>query len=423
MTLPRVHYAFVVAGLTCLVLLVGAGMRAVPGVFVVPFEQEFGWSRATISLAVGVCIGLYGLTAPFSAAMMDRFGIRGTMLGALASIGTALALLPLMTKSWHLIALWGVMIGLGIGFVANVMAAIVATRWFVEKRGTVMGVLTSATAAGQLLFLPPLAIIAATWGWRAMALTLAAAVLALIPLVFWLMRDRPEDLGIRAYGEGPDAKPNAPPATGNPIRNAFAALFFGLRRRDFYLLAGTFFICGASTNGLIGTHLVPACIDNGIPEVMAASLLASMAIFNFIGATGSGWLSDRVDCRILLCVYYGLRGLSLMFLPFSFDTFYTLSIFAVFYGLDWIATVPPTVKLIGQSFGREKTAVMYGWITCCHQLGGASAAFFGGVLRVNFDTYMHAFMISGLLCLIAAVLALFIGYSRPAPVKPAVAPA
>jgi sugar phosphate permease len=423
LTLPRVHYAFVVAGLTFLVLLVGAGMRAVPGVFVVPFEQEFGWSRATISLAVGVCIGLYGLTAPFSAAMMDRFGIRGTMLGALASIGTALALLPLMTKSWHLIALWGVMIGLGIGFVANVMAAIVATRWFVEKRGTVMGVLTSATAAGQLLFLPPLAIIAATWGWRAMALTLAAAVLALIPLVFWLMRDRPEDLGIRAYGEGPDAKPNAPPATGNPIRNAFAALFFGLRRRDFYLLAGTFFICGASTNGLIGTHLVPACIDNGIPEVMAASLLASMAIFNFIGATGSGWLSDRVDCRILLCVYYGLRGLSLMFLPFSFDTFYTLSIFAVFYGLDWIATVPPTVKLIGQSFGREKTAVMYGWITCCHQLGGASAAFFGGVLRVNFDTYMHAFMISGLLCLIAAVLALFIGYSRPAPVKPAVAPA
>jgi sugar phosphate permease len=315
------------------------------------------------------------------------------------------------------------MIGLGIGFVANVMAAIVATRWFVEKRGTVLGILTSATAAGQLLFLPPLAIIAATWGWRAMALTLAAAVLALIPLVFWLMRDRPEDIGIKAYGEPADARPNAPPATGNPIRNAFAALFTGLRRRDFYLLAGTFFICGASTNGLIGTHLVPACIDNGIPEVMAASLLASMAIFNFIGATGSGWLSDRVDCRILLCVYYGLRGLSLMFLPFSFDTFYTLSLFAVFYGLDWIATVPPTVKLIGQSFGREKTAVMYGWITCCHQFGGASAAFFGGVLRVNFDTYMHAFMISGMLCLIAAVLALFIGYNRPAPVKPAVAAA
>jgi sugar phosphate permease len=421
----KFHYAFVVAGVTFLVLLVGAGMRAVPGVFVVPFETEFGWSRATISLAVGVCIGLYGLTAPFSAAMMDRFGVRGTMLGALTSIGTALALLPLMTQSWHLIVLWGVMIGVGIGFVANVLAAIVATRWFVARRGLVMGVLTSATAAGQLLFLPPLAIIAAAWGWRAMAATLAVAVLGLIPVVWLLMRDRPEDIGVKAFGETADTKPLAP-ATGNPIRNSFAALGFGLRHRDFYLLAGTFFVCGASTNGLIGTHLVPACIDNGIPEVMAASLLASMAIFNFIGATGSGYLSDRVDCRILLCVYYGLRGLSLLFLPFSFDTFYTLSVFAIFYGLDWIATVPPTVKLIGQSFGREKTAVMYGWITAVHQIGGASAAFFGGVLRVNFDTYMHAFMISGLLCLIAAIMALFIGVGRLAPEpkpKPAAAAA
>jgi len=327
-----------------------------------------------------------------------------------------------MTQSWHLIVLWGVMIGLGIGFIANVVAAIVATRWFVAKRGLVMGVLTSATAAGQLLFLPPLAIIAANFSWRAMALTLAVAVLGLIPLVWGLMRNRPEDVGLKAYGETADARPPAP-VTGNPIRAAFTALGVGLRSRDFYLLAGTFFVCGASTNGLIGTHLVPACIDNGIPEVMAASLLASMAIFNFIGATGSGWLSDRVDCRVLLCVYYGLRGLSLLWLPFSFDTFYTLSVFAIFYGLDWIATIPPTVKLIGQSFGREKTAVMYGWITAVHQIGGACAAFFGGVLRVNFDTYMHAFMISGLLCLLAAIMALFIGTSRAAPVKPAVATA
>ena len=422
MTIPKFHYAFVVAGVTFMVLLIGAGMRAVPGVFVVPFETEFGWSRATISLAVGVCIGLYGLSAPFSAAMMDRFGVRNTMLGALCLIGAALSMLPLMTQSWHLIVLWGVMIGLGIGFIANVVAAIVATRWFVAKRGLVMGVLTSATAAGQLLFLPPLAIIAANFGWRAMALTLAVAVLGLIPLVWGLMRNRPEDVGLKAYGETADARPPAP-VTGNPIRAAFAALGVGLRSRDFYLLAGTFVVCGASTNRLIGTHLVPACIDNGIPEVMAASLLASMAIFNFIGATGSGWLSDRVDCRVLLCVYYGLRGLSLLWLPFSFDTFYTLSVFAIFYGLDWIATIPPTVKLIGQSFGREKTAVMYGWITAVHQIGGACAAFFGGVLRVNFDTYMHAFMISGLLCLLAAIMALFIGTSRAAPVKPAVATA
>jgi sugar phosphate permease len=298
----------------------------------------------------------------------------------------------------------------------------VATRWFVEKRGLVMGFLTSATAAGQLLFLPPLAIIAAAYGWRTTVITLAVAVLGLIPLVYFLMRNRPEDIGIKAYGEKADAKPQVA-ASGNPIRAAFTALGEGLRNRDFYLLAGTFFICGASTNGLIGTHLIPACIDNGIPEVMAASLVASMAIFNVIGATGSGYLSDRVDCRLLLFVYYGLRGLSLLFLPFSFDTFYTLSIFVVFYGLDWIATIPATVKLVGQSFSREKTAVMFGWITCCHQLGGASAAFFGGVLRVTFDTYMYAFMISGLLCLLAAIMALFIGYNREQPVKPAVAAA
>src|SRR5439155_14578358 len=184
-------------------------------------------------------------------------------------------------------------------------------------------------------------------------------VLGLLPIVAMLMRDRPENMGLTAYGEPPGAKPSAPP-TGNPVRAAFAGLRLGLRTRDFYLLAGTFFVCGASTNGLIGTHLIPACIDNGIPEVAAASMFASMAIFNFVGATGSGWLSDRVDCRILLCVYYGLRGLSLLVLPFSFDTFYTLSLFAVFYGLDWIATIPPTVKLVGQTFGREKTGVVYG---------------------------------------------------------------
>lgn len=422
MTAPKIHYAWVIAAVTFLSLLIGAGIRAVPGVFVVPLETEFGWSRATISLAVGISIGLYGLMAPFSAATMDRFGVRRTMFTALAAIGTGVVLLPLVTQSWQFILLWGIVVGSGIGFVANVLAAVVATRWFVQKRGTVLGILTSATAAGQLLFLPPLAIVTVAYGWRVMMLVVAAIVLGLVPIVWLLMRNRPEDIGLKAYGEAADAKPVAAP-TGNPVRTAFQGLALGLRSRDFYLLAGTFFICGASTNGLIGTHLIPACIDNGIPEIAAASLLASMAIFNFIGATGSGWLSDRVDCRVLLCVYYSLRGVSLLILPFSFDTFYGLALFTAFYGLDWIATIPPTVKLIGQSFGREKTAVIYGWVTCSHQIGGASAAFLGGVLRVNFDTYMHAFMLSGLLCFLAAIMALFIGYNREQPVKPAVAAA
>ena len=247
-----------------------------------------------------------------------------------------------------------------------------------------------------------------------MALVVAGVVLGLVPVVAFLMRDRPEDVGLRAYGEEPGTKVDDAGSPAIRCASAFSGLRLGLRTRDFYLLAGTFFVCGASTNGLIGTHLIPACIDNGIPEVAAASLLASMAIFNFVGATGSGWLSDRVDCRKLLCMYYALRGVSLLILPFSFDTFYGLSLFTAFYGLDWIATVPPTVRLTTQAFGREKTGIMYGWITCAHQIGGAMAAFFGGVLRVNFDTYMHAFMLSGMLCFLAAIMVLFIGYNRRA---------
>jgi sugar phosphate permease len=419
----KFHYAWIIAGVTFLVLMVGAGVRAVPGVFVVPLEAEFGWSRATISLAVGINIAIYGLMAPFAAATMDAFGVRRTMAFAVFTIGTGIGLTTLMTASWQLLLLWGVMLGFSIGFTTNVLAAQMSTRWFVARRGLVLGMLTSAVATGQFLLLPLLAMVAASYGWRAMALLMAVIVLSLAPVVAWLMRDRPEDVGLRAYGEAPDAKPMARSSGGNPVQAAFAGLRVGLRSRDFYLIAGTFFVCGASTNGLIGTHLIPACIDSGIPEVAAASLLASMAIFNFIGATGSGWLSDRIDARLLLCVYYGLRGLSLLILPFSFDTFYGLALFATFYGLDWIATVPPTVKLISQSFGREKTAVMYGWVTCVHQMGGASAAFFGGVMRDSFDTYMHAFLISGLLCLLAATMVWLIGFNWKQPEQPVAAAA
>ena len=425
MTLRKIHYAWIIAAVTFLILMVGAGVRAVPGVFVVPLESEFGWTRATISLAVGINIAIYGLMAPFAAATMDAFGLRRVMTIAVTCIGIAIGLTTLMTASWQLMLLWGVMLGFCIGFTTNVLAAQIATRWFVARRGTVLGILTSAVATGQFLLLPLLAMVAASFGWRTMALLMAAIVLGIAPLVFLLMRNKPEDVGLTAYGEPPGAKPMPKPA-GNPVREAFAGLRIGLRSRDFYLIAGTFFICGASTNGLIGTHLIPACIDNGIAEVAAASLLASMALFNFIGATGSGYLSDRIDARLLLCVYYGLRGLSLLILPFSFDTFYGLALFATFYGLDWIATIPPTVKLIGQSFGRENTGVMYGWVTCVHQMGGASAAFFGGVMRDSFDTYMHAFMLSGLLCLIAAMMVWFIGYNwkQPEPqAVPAAAPA
>ncbi|MFZ3234984.1 MAG: MFS transporter [Stellaceae bacterium] len=412
MTRPRrLHYAWVVAAITFLTLLGAAGVRATPGVLIVPLEGEFGWSRATISAAVGVNIFLYGLIGPFAAAVMDRFGLRRTMLVALALIAAGVALTPLMTRPWQLMLLWGVVVGIGSGSTALVLGATVAARWFAVRRGLVMGVLTASTATGQLVFLPILASLAVHHGWRVVSLVVAAVAAGLIPLVALLMRDRPGDIGLAPYG----SEPGAPPAIsshGNPATTAILALRDGLRSRDFWLLAGSFFVCGASTNGLIGTHLIPACVDHGIPEVQGASLLAAMGVFDFVGTTLSGWLSDRWSNRGLLAWYYGLRGLSLMYLPFAFGmSFYGLPVFAVFYGLDWIATVPPTVRLTAQIFGSARGPVMFGWVAAAHQLGAAMAAFGAGALRTALGTYLEAFMLAGLMCFGAALMVLLIGRS------------
>jgi len=318
-----------------------------------------------------------------------------------------------MREPWQLLLLWGVVVGAGSGVVALVLGATVVNRWFAARRGLVMGVLTASTATGQLVFLPALAAIAASEGWRNVSLTVAAAALALVPLVALLMRDRPAQVGLLPYGaERPEA---AAPRTGNPVAVALATLATGLRSRDFWLLAGSFFICGASTNGLIGTHLIPACVDHGIPEVTGAGLLAAMGLFDLVGTVLSGWLSDRWNNRALLAWYYGLRGLSLVFLPFSFDlSFYGLSLFAVFYGLDWIATVPPTVRLTTSLFGAERAGIMFGWIAAAHQLGAAFAAFVAGLLRADLGTYLEAFLLAGLLCLAASAMVLLIGSQQRA---------
>jgi len=408
----KLHYAWIVAGVTFLTLLVAAGLRATPGVLIVPLETEFGWSRATISFAIGVNILLYGLIGPFAAAMMDRFGLRRTMLAALVCIAAGVALTPLMTRPWQLILLWGVVVGTGSGATALVLGATVVARWFVARRGLVIGVLTASTATGQLIFLPALASLAAHYGWRSLSLTVGGVALALLPVVAVLMRDHPQDLGLAPYGAS-DNEGRLVASRRNPAATALLALRDGLRSRDFWLLAGSFFICGASTNGLIGTHLIAACLDHGIPQVAGASLLAAMGVFDLVGTTLSGWLSDRWSNRGLLAWYYGLRGLSLIYLPFAFDiSFYGLSLFAVFYGLDWIATVPPTVRLATRTFGTERGPIMFGWIAASHQLGAALAAFVAGALRVELGTYLAAFVLSGLLCLIAALMVLFIGRSR-----------
>jgi sugar phosphate permease len=408
---PRLHYGWVVVGVTFLTLLLGAGVRSTPGILMVPFEEEFHWSRSTISFAVAVNLLIYGLIGPFAAAMMERFGLRRTMLVAITCIGTGVALTTFMRESWQLILLWGFVVGCGTGTTGNVLGAMVATRWFTKNRGLVVGLLTSAAAAGQLVFLPTMASITAAYGWRPMVLATAVIAVVIFPLVAIFMRDRPIDMGLAPYGEAGVAK-LAAPVVGNPVAIALRTLGDGLRAKDFWLLAGSFFICGASTNGLIGAHLIPACIDNGINEVTGASMLALMGAFNFVGTTGSGWLSDRVDNRILLAVYYGLRGLSLLFLPFSFVSLYGLSLFAVFYGLDWIATVPPTVRLTSNCFGKEKAGLYYGWIFASHQLGSAAAAYYGGVLRTDLGSYLETFLLSGTLCFAAALLVMWIGVDR-----------
>jgi sugar phosphate permease len=401
----RLHYAWVIAFVTFIVMLITAGVRATPGLFMVPLETEFGWSRAHISASVAVNIALFGLIGPFAASLMDRWGLRRVVLGALALMAGAVALSTQMSTEWQFFLLWGVAVGTATGVTAMVLAAIVATRWFDARRGLVMGMLSAANATGQLVFLTPLATVVESSSWRSAAVIVAAAAAIVLVLVWLFMRDRPADIGLRPYGQAADT----PPATTKAIA-PLPALRMAMRTRAFWVLAGTFFICGASTNGLIGTHLISACHDVGIPAVRSAQLLALMGIFDIMGTTASGWLTDRYSARYLLFGYYSLRGLSLLFLPGTLaDGGTSLGVFAIFYGLDWIATVPPTVKLTTEAFGRENTGVIYGWIGASHQLGASFAAFGAGAIRTELGDYRIAFLIAGVLCLIAGASFLTVG--------------
>ncbi len=419
LTAGPLHYGWIAVGVTFLTLLASAGVRSAPGVLIVPLEQEFGWSRASIALPISVALLVYGIIGPFSAGFIERFGLRAVMLTALAVFSLGFGLTPLVHSTSALILLWGLLLGAGTGMTAMVMGAIVAGRWFLARRGLVMGLLTGSTAAGQLIFLPLLANLMLVAGWRGAVLIASGIVLVLVPVVALFMRERPTDLGLLPYGQRAGAAALPPPA-GNPFAIAFAALGRGVVSRDFWLLSGSFFICGASTIGLIGTHFIAACVDHGISEATAAGMLAGMGVLNFIGTTASGWLSDRFDSRYLLFWYYALRGLSLLFLPYAFDlSLWGLALFGLFYGLDWIATVPPTVRLTANAFGIESVGMMYGWITVTHQLGSAVAAYGSGVMRTLMGDYYAAFLFAGLMCLAAAIVVLAVS----APPRPALAEA
>ena len=401
----RSRYAWLIVIVTFVTLITTAGFRATPGVLIVPLQQEYGWSRATVSLAVSIGLLLFGLTAPFSAALMERFGVRRVMLIAVATISVGAGLTTIMNAPWQLDLLWGVVVGGATGAVSVPLAATIANRWFWERRGLVTGILTASNASGQMVFLPLLAVLVADHGWRwAPWAVVAVAMLLVFPIVAFVVRDRPQSLGLQPWGAPePVAVPERP---ARPFRPAIDGLLLGAKDRTFWLLCASFFVCGLSTNGLVGTHLIPAAVDHHMTAVAGASLLALMGFFDVIGTTVSGWLTDRMDPRRLLAWYYALRGLAVIALPYAFGSTAALVAFAVFYGLDWVATVPPTAALAADRFGRERVGIVFGWIFASHQIGAAFAAWAAGATRGWFGSYTVAFVSAGALCLVAAGLSL-----------------
>jgi predicted MFS family arabinose efflux permease len=405
-----VHYGWIVVAVAFLTMLATAAAMGMPGVLLLPLKGEFGWDLGAISGALALRLALFGMVAPFAAALMLRYGMRVVVSTALVFIVAGLALATQMTELWQLWLTWGLMLGLSTGVTANVLGATVASRWFTKRRGLVVGLLSASSATGQLLFLPVAAWLSEHIGWR--QAMVPAAVLCLVCLVL-VMLFHPGDVDLASYGDDEVVAPPMRRAGGNALALSFSALAMASRNRTFWILAGTFFVCGLSTNGLVQNHFIPLCHDFGMDAVSASGVLALMGACDFVGTIVSGWLSDRYDNRWLLSWYYGLRGLSLLVLPYSDFSFFGLSLFAVFYGLDWIATVPPTVKLAGQTFGREQGPLIFGWVFTAHQLGAATAAVGAGATRDMLMSYLPAFAFAGVACLLAAIAVLTVR-KRPA---------
>jgi len=411
----RIHRAWAVAAVTFLVLIAAATFRSSFGVMLVPLEDSFGWPRSSISLAVAVNLVFYGLTAPFAAALMERFGVRPIASLSLILIAAGTGLTIVMQQSWQLVLLWGVLVGLGTGGTALVFGALVVNRWFVQRRGLVLGIIGTAFATGQLAFLPLISLGITAYGWRAASVIIAGLCLLTIPLVVLVLRDRPADVGLRPYGAAGDvtAAEQQGNATGSAWRAAASAitvLASAARTRTFWLLAGTFFICGWTTNGIISTHFVPAAHDHGMGATTAAGLLAIVGVFDIVGTIGSGWLTDRYDPRLLLTAYYGLRGIALLAVPGILGPGVEppLVVIMILFGLDWVATVPPTATLCRQAFGVERGAIVFGWVFASHMIGAAAAAAVSGALRDALGDYASAWYLAGALAVVAAAVCLAI---------------
>ena len=416
---PRagIHRAWWVAFAVVSALVAAAGFRSSTGALLEPLEAEFGWSRSTTSGAVTANLVLYGLTAPFAAALMERFGLRRVMTVALLLISAGAGLTLVMTQAWQLWLLWGLCVGVGTGSMALVLGSVVANRWFATRRGLVTGVFSAASSTGQLIFLPAIAALATGPGWRYAAALTAIAALLLVPVVLVVIRDWPADVGLAPYGAGGvggeaalTATTGARRSAGDVARSAITVLVEAARTRAFWVLAGTFFVCGWSTNGLVGTHFIPAAHDHGMPHTTAANLLAFIGVLDIIGTIASGWLTDRVDPRILLAAYYFLRGLSLLVVPSVLgpDVQPNLLLFVIFYGLDWVATVPPTMALCRTHFGLDRSSIVFGWVFASHMVGAGIAATYAGWIRQAYGDYEAAWLTAGWLCVLAAAACLTI---------------
>ncbi|MEN9710286.1 MAG: hypothetical protein RL441_278 [Actinomycetota bacterium] len=402
----RIHRAWLVAGVTFITLISAAAFRSSMGVLLEPLEAEFGWDRATTSSAASLNLLIYGLVAPFAAALMQRFQVRNVVSAALALVAVGSAATYWMTASWQLMILWGLFVGFGTGSIALVFGAIIANRWFIARRGLVTGVFSAASATGQLIFLPTVANVATTYGWRASAVGVGALALAIIPAVRLLLADSPAAIGQKPFGASDEYE--APTIPRLSLTEVASSTINTLREvatnRAFLILAGTFFVCGWSTNGIIQTHFIAAAHDHGMPSGVAAGLLALIGIFDIVGTVASGWLTDRYDSRLLLVAYYGLRGLALLYVPYVLGPHVAppMIFFIVFYGLDWVATVPPTVALCRQHFGLAKSGVVYGWVFASHMVGAGAGASFAGWIRSNQGDYAIAWLMAGVLCIVAA---------------------
>ena len=409
----KIHPGWIAATVTFFTLMATAGFRSAPSVLIIPLEEAFGWSRSQVAFAVSINVLLFGLVAPFAAALMERFTVRKVVMSALMVVAISSSSTIFMTQPWHLWALWGIGVGTGAGSMALVFAATIANRWFVKRRGLVVGALTAAAATGQLVFLPGLTALSADHGWKSIGLTIGTASLLMVPFIYIFLREKPADLGLLPYGADESWQPPVK-STMPAARLAIVTLKEASAHKDFWYLVGSFFVCGLSTSGLIGTHFIPAAHDHGMMQVTAASLLALIGVFDVIGTLFSGWLTDKFDPRKLLFFYYSLRGLSLFLLPsILFSTVHPSTlVFVIFYGLDWVATVPPTIMLCRTILGPDRGTVIYGWVFASHQIGGSIAAIGAAVLRVKLGDYAAAFYVSGALCLITSYFVLQIAKGK-----------